>query len=50
MKMSYLTSLISALLCCVASAEEHFSPAPNNYSQSNHGGIGLIQMPTARDE
>lgn len=48
MKMSYLISLFSVLLSCVVSAEQYFSSATNSYSQANHGGIGLIQMPTAR--
>jgi hypothetical protein len=48
MKKSCLALLLSVLLCPLVNAQEHFSVSQNNYSQSNHGGIGLIQMPTAR--
>lgn len=48
MKKSCLAALLSMLLCSEVFADERFSPVQNNYSQSNHGGIGLIQMPTAR--
>lgn len=48
MKMSCIATIISALLCSTVLAQEYFSPAQNNHSQGNHGGIGLIQMPTAR--
>lgn len=48
MKKSCLAALISSLLCSTVIADQYFSPASNGYSQGNHGGIGLIQMPTAR--
>jgi hypothetical protein len=48
MKKSCLAVSISIVLCSTVVAEESFSPALNSYSQTNHGGIGLIQMPTAR--
>ncbi|MBU1619097.1 MAG: YjbH domain-containing protein [Gammaproteobacteria bacterium] len=48
MKKSCLAVLLSILLCPLVNGQESFSPSQNNYSQSNHGGIGLIQMPTAR--
>ena len=48
MKKSCLAVSIALVLCSTAIAEERFSPTQNQYSQTNHGGIGLIQMPTAR--
>lgn len=48
MKKSCLAVSIALVLCSAAVAEERFSPTQNQYSQTNHGGIGLIQMPTAR--
>jgi hypothetical protein len=47
MKKSYLATLVS-LLCFSVQAQQGYEPAPKTYSQTNHGGVGLIQMPTAR--
>ena len=48
MKKSYLATLVS-LYCASVAAEQGFEPSTKSYSQMNHGGIGLIQMPTARN-
>lgn len=47
MKKSYLATLIS-FFCVSAYAQQGFEVPPAGYSQTNHGGVGLIQMPTAR--
>lgn len=47
MKKLYLTSVISALMSSGALAQT-YQTVPETYSQMNHGGVGLIQMPTAR--
>lgn len=47
MKKSYLATLVS-LYCASVAAEQGFEPSAKSYSQMNHGGVGLIQMPTAR--
>lgn len=47
MKKSYLATLIS-MFCCSLNAQQAYEPQPKGYSQTNHGGVGLIQMPTAR--
>lgn len=47
MKKLYLSTVITALLSPVSFAETN-QPTPNTYSQMTQGGVGLIQMPTAR--
>ncbi|HJS16561.1 MAG TPA: YjbH domain-containing protein [Rheinheimera sp.] len=47
MKKLYLSTVITALLSPVSFAETN-QPLPNTYSQMTQGGVGLIQMPTAR--
>lgn len=47
MKKLYLSTVITALLSPVSFAETN-QPSPNTYSQMTQGGVGLIQMPTAR--
>ncbi|CAI3796557.1 YjbH domain-containing protein [Rheinheimera sp. MM224] len=47
MKKLYLSAVITTLVTPLVSAETN-QPAPNSYSQMNQGGVGLIQMPTAR--
>ena len=47
MKKSYLATLIS-FFCVSAYAQQGFEIQSADYSQTNHGGVGLIQMPTAR--
>jgi len=47
MKKLYLSTVITALLSPVSFAETN-QPLPTSYSQMTQGGVGLIQMPTAR--
>ena len=47
MKKLYLSTVITTLLSPVVVAETN-QPLPTTYSQMNQGGVGLIQMPTAR--
>ncbi len=47
MKKLYLSTVITTLLSPVVVAETN-QPLPTIYSQMNQGGVGLIQMPTAR--
>lgn len=47
MKKLYLSTVIATLLSPVVVAETN-QPLPTTYSQMNQGGVGLIQMPTAR--
>ncbi|MDR7119331.1 YjbH domain-containing protein [Rheinheimera soli] len=47
MKKLYLSTVIATLFNSAAVAETN-QPSISTYSQMNHGGVGLIQMPTAR--
>jgi hypothetical protein len=47
MKKLYLSTVITTLLSPAALAETN-QPFTTTYSQMNQGGVGLIQMPTAR--
>lgn len=47
MNKAYLVTLIS-VFCFSLHAQQGYEPQSKAYSQTNHGGVGLIQMPTAR--
>ena len=47
MKKLYLSAVITTLFTPWLHAETN-QPLPTSYSQMNQGGVGLIQMPTAR--
>lgn len=47
MKKSYLATLI-LMFCSSLNAQQTYEAQAKAYSQTNHGGVGLIQMPTAR--
>ena len=48
MKKRYLLSLLSLSVACACQAQAASYPAPIGPSQSDFGGIGLLQTPTAR--